>query len=56
MHIRLAGSGVHIPLDDQVAVIHVAGTNIGLHLNDTSAQVKVVSTTFMQCMAPNVEC
>ena len=37
VHVRLPGSGVHNPLDAQVAVILVAGTNIGLHLNEISA-------------------
>ena len=37
MHIRLAGSGVHIPLDAQVAVILVDGTNIGSHPTEISA-------------------
>ena len=37
MHVRLAGSGVHIPLDVQVAFILVAGTNIGLQLKNISA-------------------
>ena len=37
MHARLPGSGVHIPLDAQVAVILVDGTNIGLHLKNISA-------------------
>ena len=37
VHVRLAGSGVHIPLHPQVAVILVAGTNIGLHLKNISA-------------------
>ena len=37
VHVRLAGSGVHVPLDAQVAVILVDGTNIGLHLKNISA-------------------
>ena len=37
MHIRLPGSGLHIPLDIQVAVILAVGTNIGLHMNEISA-------------------
>ena len=37
VHVRLLGSGVHIPLDVQVAVILVDGTNIGLHLKCISA-------------------
>ena len=37
VHIRLAGSGVHMPLDTQVAVILVDGTNIRLHLKNISA-------------------
>ena len=37
VHIRLVGLGVHIPLDAQVAVILVDGTNIGLHPNEISA-------------------
>ena len=37
MHVRSAGSGVHIPLGAQVAVILVGGTNIGLHPNEISA-------------------
>ena len=36
VHIRLAGSGVHIPLDVQVAVILVDETNIELHLKNIS--------------------
>ena len=37
VHVRLPGSGVHIPLDAQVAVILVDGTNPGLHLKNISA-------------------
>ena len=37
VHARPAGSGVHIPLDVQVAVILPAGTNTGLHLKNISA-------------------
>ena len=37
VHVRLAGSGLHIPLDIQVAVILVDGTNIGLHMKNISA-------------------
>ena len=37
VHVRLAGSGVHISLDAQVAVILVDGTNIELHLKNISA-------------------
>ena len=37
VHVRLPGSGVHIPLDTQVAVILVDGTNIGLHPKEISA-------------------
>ena len=37
VHVRLPGSGVHIPLDVQVAVILPAGTNPGLHPNTISA-------------------
>ena len=36
MHVRSARSGVHNPLDAQVAVILVDGTNIGSHMNDIS--------------------
>ena len=34
MHVKLLGSGVHVPLDAQVAVILVDGTNIGLHMKN----------------------
>ena len=37
VHVRSAGSGVHMPLDAQVAIILVDGTNIELHLNNISA-------------------
>ena len=37
VHVRLAGSGPHIPLDIQVAVILVDGTYIELHLKNISA-------------------
>ena len=37
MHARSAGSGVHIPLDAQVAVILFDGTNIELQPNNISA-------------------
>ena len=37
VHVRLAGSGVHIPLDAQVAVILPAGTKLVLHLKNISA-------------------
>ena len=37
VHIRSPRSGVHIPLDAQVAVILIDGTNIWLHLNEISA-------------------
>ena len=37
VHVRLLGSGVHIPLDAQVAVILVDGTNIELQPNEISA-------------------
>ena len=37
VHIRLPGSGLHIPLDVQVAVILVDGTNIGVHVKNISA-------------------
>ena len=37
VHVRLPGSGVHIPLDAQVAVILVGGTNIGLHQKNIMA-------------------
>ena len=37
VHVRRAGSGVHIPLGVQVAVILVGGTNIELHPNEISA-------------------
>ena len=41
VHVRLPGSGVHIPLCAQVAVILVDGTNIGLHLKTISASSAV---------------
>ena len=37
VHVRFPGSGVHIPLDVQVAVILVDGTNIGLHMKNITA-------------------
>ena len=37
VHIRLPGSGVHILLDAQVAVILVDGANIELHLKNIMA-------------------
>ena len=37
VHVRLPGSGLHIPLDIQVAVILADGTNIELHLKKISA-------------------
>ena len=37
VHIRLAGSGLHIPLDAHVAVILADGANIELHLKKISA-------------------
>ena len=37
VHVRSARSGVHMPLDVQVAVILVDGTNIELHLKNILA-------------------
>ena len=37
VHITSAGSGVHIPLDVQVAVILADGANIVLHPNNITA-------------------
>ena len=37
VHVRSAGSGVHMPLDVQVAVILVDGTNIELHPKNITA-------------------
>ena len=37
VHVRSPGSGAHIPLDVQVALILVDGTNIRLHVKDITA-------------------
>ena len=37
VHVRLPGSGLHIPLDVQVAVILPAGTKLGLQLKNITA-------------------
>ena len=37
VHVRLPGSGVHILLDAQVAIILVDGTNPGLHVKNIMA-------------------
>ena len=37
VHVRLAGLGVHNPLDSQVVVILVDGANIELHMKKISA-------------------
>ena len=37
VHVSAAESGIHMPLDAQVAIILVDGTNIELHLKNISA-------------------
>ena len=55
VHVRLAGSGVQIPLDAQVAVILPAGTNPGLHLKNISAPSVVFSYGSMEPLPGTVE-